>query len=267
MTDPPIQVLLLLSILSVFLLVFIFLARRGVPVRLRRIAGLESIDEAVGRATELGRPVLFTTGLEPLNSVTTLAAIAALTRVCRVCAKYETRLIVTLAEADVYTLVKDACQQIYAEEGKPELYREEDIHFLSTMQFSYASGTAGIMQREQVGAAFFFGAFAAESLILSEAGNQIGAIQVAATTSSYQIPFFVASCDYTLIGEELFAASAYLTRDPAQLGSLVGQDLAKFAILLLVTAGSALATLAAVLGPESHWVKAVLAGLLGGAAS
>jgi len=264
MTDAPIQVLLLFLVLSVSLLLFIYLARRGQRIELRRIAGLESMDEAVGRATELGRPVLFTTGLEPLNSVTTLAAIAALTRVCRVCAKYNTRLIVTLAEADVYTLVKDACQQICAEEGKPELYREEDIYFLSTMQFSYASGTAGIMQREQVGAAFFFGAFAAESLILSEAGNQIGAIQVAATTSSYQIPFFVASCDYTLIGEELFASSAYLTRDPSQLGSLLGQDLAKIAILILVVAGSTLATLWSVLGPEATWVEALLSGLLGG---
>ena len=55
--------------------------------------------------------------------------------------------------------------------------------------------------------------------------------------------FFIASCDYTLIGEELFAASAYLTREPIQLGSLHGQDRAKLFLLLMIVAGVGVATL------------------------
>ena len=74
---------------------------------------------------------------------------------------------------------------------------------------------------------------AAITKILAETGNSIGAIQIAGTAESSQLPFFVAACDYTLIGEELFAASAYLSRQPDQLGSLKGQDAGK----LLVAAG------------------------------
>jgi len=51
------------------------------------------------------------------------------------------------------------------------------------------------------------------------------------------LPFFVAACDYTLIGEELFAASAYLSHEPRLLGSLKGQDLGKMVIILALIAG------------------------------
>jgi hypothetical protein len=49
-----------------------------------------------------------------------------------------------------------------------------------------------------------------------------------------QIPFFVAATDYTLIGEELYAASAYLSQEPVLLGPLKAQDWAKIAILAFI---------------------------------
>jgi hypothetical protein len=51
------------------------------------------------------------------------------------------------------------------------------------------------------------------------------------------LPFFVATCDYTLIGEELYAAGAYLTREPVLLGSMRGQDIAKAIVILIGIAG------------------------------
>ena len=89
---------------------------------------------------------------------------------------------------------------------------------------------------------FLLGAFYAESLILAETGNSIGAIQIAGTAKPPQLPFFVAACDYTLIGEELFAASAYLSKEPRMLGSLKGQDAGKGIAILFIIVGSVLAT-------------------------
>jgi hypothetical protein len=114
------------------------------------------------------------------------------------------------------------------------------------------------MHRENVGGAFLFGRFAAESLILAESGQQIGAVQVAATISSAQIPFFITTCDYTLIGEELYAAGAYLSRDPVQTGSLRGQDIAKLVIIILVLLGIGQSTYYSAMGeknpaPISSW--------------
>src|SRR5690606_24678296 len=99
-------------------------------------------------------------------------------------------------------------------------------------------------------ACFYMGAFFAEALILAETGNSVGAIQVAGTAMPAQLPFFVASCDYTLIGEEFFAASAYLTGSPEELGSLKGQDVGKVLVAIGIVLGVVFATLASITGPE-----------------
>ncbi|UCG92590.1 MAG: hypothetical protein JSV97_02455, partial [candidate division WOR-3 bacterium] len=86
----------------------------------------------------------------------------------------------------------------------------------------------------------FLGYFWAESLILAETGASTGAIQIAGTDSVFQLPFFITACDYTLIGEELYAASAYLSKEPLLLGSLKGQDWGKMIILGMLIVASAL---------------------------
>jgi hypothetical protein len=98
------------------------------------------------------------------------------------------------------------------------------------------------MVREKPATIFMQGSFYAESLILAETGNAIGAIQIAGTAQPAQLPFFVAACDYTLLGEELFVAGAYLSREPRQLGSIKGQDIGKAVILLTLLLGALVQT-------------------------
>jgi len=100
------------------------------------------------------------------------------------------------------------------------------------------------LHRERVASAFLFGSFSAESLLLSDAGQQVGAMQVAASADPEQVAFFVVTCDYTLIGEELFAASGYLSREPRLLASLVTQDLVKFILMMMIVVGVVLNTVA-----------------------
>ena len=76
------------------------------------------------------------------------------------------------------------------------------------------------------------------TIIVRFGGIDAGSIQIAGTDEVAQIPFFVVACDYTLIGEELYAASAYLSREPLLLGSLKAQDLAKAAVLIIVAIGA-----------------------------
>ena len=111
------------------------------------------------------------------------------------------------------------------------------MHFVTEDQFGYAAALDGMFIREKPATIFYMGAFFAESLILAETGNAAGAIQIAGTAMPSQLPFFVAACDYTLIGEELFAASAYLSREPRQLGSLKGQDVGKAVFLAALVVG------------------------------
>lgn len=97
---------------------------------------------------------------------------------------------------------------------------------------------SGLILREQAAATFFMGEFYAESLIFAETANGVGAIQVASSTEVTQTPFFIAACDYVLIGDEFYAASAYLTRQPVLTGSLVGQDWSKILMMVLVLVGA-----------------------------
>jgi hypothetical protein len=97
--------------------------------------------------------------------------------------------------------------------------------------------------RDRPAANIYMGAFFAESLLLAETGNAAGSIQIAGTARPEQLPFFIAACDYTLMGEELYAASAYLSHEPLMLGGLKGQDLMKVLIIVSIIIGVVLMTL------------------------
>jgi len=233
-------VALLVCALSV--LFYIFRAKSGRNLYVRPIAGLEAVDEAVGRATEMGRPVLFVPGIMDMDDIQTIAGVAILGRVARKTAEYETPLSVPVSRSIVMSAAQETVKEAYWNAGRPDAYHDDMVRYLTDDQFGFAAGVDGIIVREQPAAIFLQGAFYAESLILAETGNDAGAIQIAGTAMPSQLPFFVTACDYTLIGEELFAAGAYLTQDPRLVGSLKGQDLAKALAIALIVLGVILRT-------------------------
>ncbi|MEE3364263.1 MAG: fibronectin type III domain-containing protein, partial [Planctomycetota bacterium] len=212
--------LVILLLITCSIVYFINLARRGHELKIRKITGLEAVNEAVGRATEMGRSCLFIPGILDINDIQTVAGITVLSRVAGLAAEYDATLEVPTSRSLVMTTARETVEAAYLAAGRPDAYREDNIYYLTDEQFGYVAGVTGTMVREKPAACFYMGAFFAESLILAETGNSIGAIQVAGTAMPSQLPFFVAACDYTLIGEEFFAASAYLSGEKHQLGSL-----------------------------------------------
>jgi len=206
---------------------FIEMAKRGRELKVRKIAGLEAVDEAVGRATEMGRSVLYVPGIQDMNDIQTIAGLNILSHVARVAAEFDAKVEVPTSRALVMTAARETLQGSYMTAGRPDAYMPDLAYYVTDEQFGYVAFVSGKMVREKPAACFYLGAFFAESLILAETGNSVGAIQVAGTAQPSQLPFFVAACDYTLIGEELFAASAYLSGSPEELGSLKGQDVGK----------------------------------------
>jgi hypothetical protein len=215
--------------------------REGDALHVRRIPGIDAVEEAVGCAAEQGRPTSFSTGLTSVSPIL-YACLGVLYYVARKAAQFRSKLIVPQYNPEAMAIVDDVTRDAYRSVGRLSSFDPNSIIFLSEDQFAFASGYIGLMHRENVGSAFLFGSFAAESLILAEAGKQVGAMQVAASISPEQVAFFICACDYTLIGEELFAASAYLSREPVQLGSLLAQDRAKAVILFCMLFGVAVAT-------------------------
>jgi hypothetical protein len=215
---------------------------------LRRIPGLDAVDEAIGRSTELGKPILYLTGAHDMSDPSTIAAAVILGRVAKRTAAYETELMVPHRDPITMAVCQEITKQAYLEAGKPDLFKEDSNFFITADQFSYTAAVDGIMLRKKPAANFFMGSYFAESLLLTETGASTGAIQIAGTDSDHQLPFFVTTCDYTLIGEELYAASAYLSKEPIQIGTLRGQDIGKAVILSVILIGTVIATIGVAAG-------------------
>lgn len=243
--------LVMMAVFCALVLWYIKKAKKGAALYIRKIPGLEAVDEAVGRSTEMGRPVLYVSGLGTLSEVATLAALTILGRVAKRTAQYEVPLLVPCTEPLVMTTAQEIVKQSYAEAGRPDLYNEGNISYLTYDQFGYAAGVDGMMLREKPGAVFLQGYFYAEALILAETGHAIGAVQIAGTTATTQLPFFVAACDYTLIGEEMFAASSYLSKEPVMLGTLKAEDIVKLVIVGIFLAGALVGTVGFLLSKYS----------------
>lgn len=224
-------------------ILFIAAARRGTKLFVRKIAGLEAVDDAVGRATEMGRPILFVPGIRDMDDVQTLAALTILGRISRVIADYDTRIFMPTSRSLVMTAGRETIKAAYQAAGRPDKYNDDMVTYYTDEQFGYVAAVDGVMVREKPATVFLLGAFFAESLILAETGNSVGAIQIAGTARPAQLPFFIAACDFTLIGEELFAASAYLSGEPMQLGSLKGQDVGKAIAMVVIVIGALAATI------------------------
>jgi hypothetical protein len=236
-------ILIVMLVFGAVVLVSIAVARKNPNMFIRKIGGLDAVDEAIGRATEMGKPIFFMTGLKPMSELPTIAAINILGRIARRAAKYDTEIKVPCYDPVVMTVAQEVVKEAYQAEGRLDVYKEENVFFVTQDQFSYVASVDGMMMREKPATNFLMGYFYAESLLLSEAGAGIGAIQVAGTDALAQLPFFITTTDYTLIGEELYAASAYLSRDPLLLGSLKGQDIGKAALIVVIVLGTLLSTI------------------------
>jgi len=230
-------------IFTAFLLVFINQAKKGRELYVRPLAGINAVDDAIGRATEMGKPILFVLGLGTAGDIATIAGFTILARVARRTAEYQTKVLVPVQDPVVLAVAQETVRTAYLEAGRPDQYNPDDVFYVTALQFPYVAAVNGIMLRERPATNFYMGLFYAESLILAETGNVAGSIQISGTDQIAQLPFFVATTDYTLIGEELYAASAYLSKEPVQLGTLKAQDYTKAIVMLFIVAGAIVITM------------------------
>ena len=225
------------ALMFILVVSYVTHAKKGKELYIRRISGLSAIDEAVGRSTEMGKKILYIPGILSLSEIQTIASLSLLKHIAKLTAVYGTDMEVPNKDPLVFSAARETVKEAYLEAGKPDQYKEEMVTYLTYDQFAYAASVTAKMVRERPATNFLIGSFFAESLILAETGQSVGAIQIAGTADIPQLPFFVTACDYTLLGEELFAASAYLSRQPTLLGSIKAQDIMKAIIMIVVGVG------------------------------
>jgi hypothetical protein len=231
------NILIVILVFGIGVVFFINQARRGRDFYVRPIPGLGAVDEAIGRATEMGKPILYVLGTGTAGDIATIAGYTILSRVAKKTAEYQTPILVPVNDPVMLAMGQEVVKEAYLQAGRPDVYNPDNISYISALQFPYVAAVNGLMLREKPATNFYMGVFHAESLLLAETGSVTGAIQISGTDQLSQIPFFVAATDYTLIGEELYAASAYLSQEPKQIGPLKAQDLGKVIILIFIVLG------------------------------
>jgi len=247
------SVLTFVVVFFLLVLYYMSLAHSGKKPFVRRLAGIDAIEEAIGRATEMGRPVLYVPGIQDIDEMQTVAGLVILESVARLTARYETPIRVPVAYPIPFTIAQEMVKSGYLNAGRPEAYDPDSVTFVSPEQFAYVAKLSGIMMRDRPAAHIFMGAFFAESLLLAETGFSTGAIQVAGTANVHQLPFFVVACDYTLIGEELYAASAYLSGEPRLVSGLKAADMLKLLVIATIVVGCVLETMG--IHGLTHWME------------
>lgn len=215
---------------------------RGRKMKTRGIPGLERLDGWIKQAGTLDRSVFFTPGTGAVTYPDTLAALALLEYVAERCVEQNVKLIVGNADLNVQQVAEDIVKTAYTKAGKAKEYNPDIVRFISGRQFAFAAGVMGILRREKPAVNIFVGDFSAEALAIAEAGRADAIAQFGGTTNVDQLPFFMATCDLTLIGEELFTAQGYLKNDPDTISTYVGPDAGKIIAILLILVGAILVT-------------------------
>ena len=239
----PLLMLVIILAVGVMMWKFTKDVREGKPVFIRRIPGIDAIEEGIGRATEMGRPILYVPGIDELQDIQTIASMLILGQVSEMVAEYQSEIIVSCCIPMVREVADEVVRAGYYQAGFPDAYNPRNTRFISSEQFAFCAGTNGIIYREQPATNIYLGRFFAESLILAETGFVNKSIQIAGTAEATQLPFFIAACDYTLIGEELFAVSAYLSKDPRLVSSLKASDWVKLFVVVSLLLGTILTSL------------------------
>lgn len=232
-----------LLIFTAVLLLGVTFLRRKFPGTFRRIDAYERLNKSVGLAVEngtrlhisLGRGNLFTT-----RGASALAGLAMLRKLSERTSLSDRPPIVTTGDASLTILSQDTLQSGYRAAGAEEQYRFSTGRLTGLTPFSYAAGLVPVTHDENVSTNVFMGDFGAESALLVEAAERENSDLIAASDNISAQSVFYASSQDPLIGEELFAAGAYVGAGAAHEASLTVQDILRWIIIVAIVIGSVL---------------------------
>lgn len=231
----------LIILIAIAVITLWYMSRKKLPY-IRRVPALDAIDEAIGRSTEMGRPIICSYGNSSDGlGYWTVSGLSILTHVAGACARSDTRLLVPCGgHPNSYTSVETARALVrtqYRLAGKSEAYNEENLPFLSGRQFPWASAYVGMLLREKPGANILVGTQQASAMYMAEVTNQVGALGISSAGYLSNIACLSVTSDYTIIGEEQCAAGAYLSQDLSQLSSIRTQDIFKIVAIAIIALG------------------------------
>jgi hypothetical protein len=221
-------------------------ARTGKPPSIRRIAALDAIEEAVGRCAEMGRPLHFSTGTGGLTNQwapLTVAALSLLGHTAKLAGEKGIDMRYATTQPYLIPIAQDLIKTGYTAAGSSEMYRDDMAYFVGQDQKALMADVSGYLVREKAAANLLFGAIFWETVVIMGAGSVAGAMNIAGTPRLWYIAIILCTCDYAMIGDEIYAAAAIVEKSAANAGTIRGQDYIKIITLILVIASIVLTTI------------------------
>jgi len=227
-----------LALFALLLAVFTRRARKGHRFPLRPIAAYERIRELVSQSLESGQPIHVGLGSGRIGSEATPETLMGMTvfdYVAGHAAAYNQPILGTAGEGTVLLAAQGVLQRARQKAGFSDRYRGDEVSFSGPGPMAYAAGATDAVTRDQHLASILLGRFGNEGLWIAESLQGLGVVQLGGTAAPDAVALMHTALDESVLGEEVFAAGAYLHR-PSHLGSLAAQDAIRIAATLAIIA-------------------------------
>jgi hypothetical protein len=234
---------LVVVLIAAGLLLGLTFIRRKTPPVFREIPAYTRLKRAIGISVEDGTRLhisLGRGGLQTPRGAPALAGLAMLRHLTEQTSVSDEPPIVTSGTGDLAILSRDTLQAGYKAAGADDLYSPATGRLTGLTPYSYVAGAIPAIRDEDVSANVFIGHFGPEVALLTDAADRANSLAVAAADDPAAQAVLYAGVDDPLIGEELFAAGAYLNAGISHQASLQVQDILRWVIILILLGGSAL---------------------------
>jgi hypothetical protein len=207
---------------------------------LRPIPAFDMLRGLLSRVAESGKIVhlsLGTSGLGDDQTAVVVAGLAVLRYLVEQGVSFGAVPTMTVADPTLMLIAQDILYRTHQKKGLAARYRATDVQMIAPDATAYAVGAQDIVNQERVAANVMVGHFGEEYLLLGEAGAQREIVQMAGSNTVNVQPFLLSTSKHVLLGEEVFAAGAYLTGQPEHIASLCVQDTLRVLIVLAIVIG------------------------------
>jgi len=226
---------------SAFLLLVITFWKRRSPSNLREIPALTRLYRMIGLSVEDGTRLHISLGhggLLDARGGSALAGLAVLRNIAEKTSVSDRPPVATAGDPSLGLLTQDTLQAGYQAAGAGELYTPATGRVSGLSPFGFAAGAMHITQNENVSANIMIGHFGPEVALLTEASDRENVALIGASDNLTGQSVLYASSQDALIGEELFAAGAYIGAGASHAASLTVQDILRWVIIIGLLAGA-----------------------------
>lgn len=219
------------------------LSKKPPKTSLREIGVFPRLQRAIGFSVEEGSRVHVSIGRSSLTNPTNASALVGLTtleHITRQSINSDRPPISTSGDGALSILSQDVQCAGTRKAGAPELYDHSRAWMTGPTPFSYLAGLMPVVGEKNTRTHLLIGNYGPEMTIAASTAQDNGAYVLAASDSLPTQAALYAAVDDVLIGEELFAAPAYLEMGAAYRASLAVQDLLRWVLIALLLAGAVL---------------------------